>query len=176
MGEILSTIELMMQRTQGMSLSPEEKKALHMQGLKKKAKGFFIKLVEYPDNHDEILNALDNETQDDSEILKSLIWNDMVENMPAGKVLLKHIDIMEKLPHTSVKNRLLDKLRAEFNSAMKSRSKDLKNIANTERKRLAALGISGSAVVPNVSSDALLEHNLSGIIESYKQKLAIDLA
>jgi hypothetical protein len=175
LGEILSTIELMMQRTQGMSLSPEEKKNLHMEGLRKKAKGFFMKLVESPDNRDEIVTSLDDQTEGDSEILKALIWNDMVENMPGRKAILNHIDTMEKLPHARQKDELLRQLRSELNSGMKNLSKDLKIIANAERKKLAAFGISGSAVVPNVSTDSLFEHNMASVIDSYKYKLLNEL-
>jgi hypothetical protein len=176
LGEILSTIDLMMQRTKGMSLSPEEKKDLHLEELRKKAKGFQLRLVEHPASGDETIASIDKENEDDAHTIKSLIWNDMVNNMPHGHELRKHLDILAKLPMAKKKSQLLDELRANLNSATKNRSKDLKNIANAERKKLAAFGISGSAVVPKVSADAWLEDNMSAIIDSYKDKLLYNLA
>lgn len=175
MGEILSTIELIMQRTQGMSLSQEEKHSLHREELRKKAKGFFVKLIEHPDSIDDILRSVRNEPPGDSEILTAMIWNEMAVNIPGRKAILKHIDAMEKIPHEEQKGKLLGELKAELNATLKNLSKDMKSLVNGERKKLAAFGISGSAVIPNVSIDSLFETISSDIIVGYKDKLLTEL-
>ena len=171
MREIRSTIDLMMDRTRGMSLSPEEKKRLHMEELRKKAKGFEIKILANPDSSDEIIASINNEPEDDAGILKSLVWNSLVQNMPKGEGVLKHLEILDKLPQAKAKGKILDDLRAILKTSLKNRNKDLKNILNSERKKLAAFGISGSAVVPKLVTDSWINQNTSSKIEINKAKL-----
>ena len=171
MREIRSTIDLMMDRTRGMSLSPEEKKRLHMEELRKKAKGFEIKILANPDSSDEIIASINNEPEDDAGILKSLVWNSLVQNMPKGEGVLKHLEILDKLPQAKAKGKILDDLRAILKTSLKNRNKDLKNILNSERKKLAAFGISGSAVVPKLVTDSWINQNTSSKIALNKANL-----
>ncbi len=171
MSEIRSTIDLMMDRTRGMSLSPEEKKRLHMEELRKKAKGFEIKILANPDSSDEIIASINNEPEDDAGILKSLVWNSLVQNMPKGEGVLKHLEILDKLPQAKAKGKILDDLRAILKTSLKNRNKDLKNILNSERKKLAAFGISGSAVVPKLVTDSWINQNTSSKIALNKANL-----
>lgn len=175
MSEIRSTIDLMMDRTRGMSLSPEEKKRLHMEKLRKKAKGFEIKILGNPDSSDEIIASINNEPEDDAGILKSLVWNSLVQKMPKGEAVLKHLEILDKLPQAKAKGKILDDLRAILKTSLKNRNKDLKNILNSERKKLAAFGISGSAVVPKLVTDSWINKNTSSKIEINKAKLLDNL-
>ncbi|MEI7449335.1 MAG: hypothetical protein WCJ75_06895 [Desulfomonile sp.] len=171
MSEIRSTIDLMMDRTRGMSLSPEEKKRLHMEELRKKAKGFEIKILANPDSSDEIIASINNEPEDDAGILKSLVWNGLVQKMPKGEAVLKHLEILDKLPQAKAKGNILDDLRAILKTSLKNRNKDLKNILNSERKKLAAFGISGSAVVPKLVTDSWINQNTSSKIALNKANL-----
>ena len=54
MSEIRSTIDIMMERTRGMSLSEEEKESLRKEELGKRAKGFRIKLLDAASEADDI--------------------------------------------------------------------------------------------------------------------------
>ena len=65
MGEIRSTLDLIMDKTRGMSLSQEEKESLHTEELRKRANGFKIRLLDDPSRADEILATLDNEPESD---------------------------------------------------------------------------------------------------------------
>jgi hypothetical protein len=145
-----------MDKTRGMSLSQEEKESLHMEELRKRANGFKIRLLDDPSRADEILATLNNEPESDRRVLHSLLWNAMVESLAADEEILKCLHIMEMLPAGSANTAKLHELRASFKSWLKTRGADRKKVLARERKRLAAAGISGSAVVPKIpkSSDA----------------------
>jgi hypothetical protein len=150
LGEIRSTLDLIMDRTRGMSLSQEEKASLQAEELRKRAGGFRIRLLDDPSRADEILATLASESETDRQLLLSLIWNIMVEGLPADEGLLKYLPIMEKLPAGKINVGTLHELRASFKSWLKARGEERKKVIAREKKKLAAAGISGSAVVPKI--------------------------
>ncbi len=150
MGEIRSTIDLMMERTRGMTLSAEEQEHLRKERLGKIAKGYRMKLLELPEGADQILEAIENESPEDRELLRELIWAEMVENLPADADILKYLELMEKLPQAESKRLIIGELRGKFKSSLKHQVPDRKKIVLREKKKLAAAGISGSAVVPRI--------------------------
>lgn len=172
MSEIKSTIDLMMERTRGMSLSAEERADLRQEDLRKRARGLKLKLVQDPDRVEEILSPLSQEPAEDRRILESYLWELMIEDMPTDAKALKYLDLMEKLPGAQARTQALQRLRDAFREVTKSDVMDKKKILTRERKRLAALGISGSAVLPkipkgNVPSGEFLER-----IESLRRELS----
>ncbi|MGO9567167.1 MAG: hypothetical protein ACLP5H_06470 [Desulfomonilaceae bacterium] len=150
MGEIRSTLDLIMDKTRGMSLSQEERESLHLQELRKRANGFKIRLLNDPSRVDEILATLDNQLESDRQVLHSLLWNAMVETLPADEEILKCLHVMELLPAGKAKAATLHELRALFKSRLKARGEDRKKVLAREKKKLAAAGISGSAVIPKI--------------------------
>lgn len=171
MVEIRSTLDLIMDKTRGMSLSQEEKASLHMEGLRKRANGFKIRLLDDPSRADEILATLDNEPESDRRVLHSLLWNAMVESLPAHEELLKCLHIMEMLPAGQAKVATLHELRASFKSWLKTRGGDRKKVLARERKKLAAAGISGSAVVPKIPTGSSAEQGFEQELGKLKTAL-----
>ena len=174
MGEIPSTLDLIMDKTRGMSLSQKEKENLHMEELRKRANGFKIRLLDDPSRTDEILATLDNERDSDRRVLHSLLWNAMVESMPADEEILKCLHIMEMLPDGQAKVATLHELRASFKSWLRTRGADRKKVVARERKRLAAAGISGSAVVPKIPKGSNAEQGFELELEKLKKELMHD--
>jgi len=150
MGEIRSTLDLMMERTKGMTLSAEEQERLRRERLGKMARGYRMKLLEVPEGAEQILQAIEDEPPEDRELLRQLIWVEMVENLPADADILKYLELMEKLPQAESKHSIIAALRGTFKAGLKHQVPDRKKIVLREKKKLAALGISGSAVVPKL--------------------------
>ena len=171
LGEIRSTLDLIMDKTRGMSLSQEEKESLHLEELRKRANGFKIRLLDDPSRADEMLATLDNEPESDRRVLHSLLWNAMVESLPADEEILKCLHIMEMLPAGQAKVATLHELRASFKSWLKTRGADRKKVVARERKRLASAGISGSAVVPKIPKGSGAEQGFELELEKLKTEL-----
>jgi hypothetical protein len=171
LGEIRSTIDLMMERTRGMSLSAEEKKTLHRQDLAKRAGGFVMRLLDNPSGSDEILAPLRDESQEDRDLLESLIWNMLTERLSADHDLPKYLDVMGKLKQAETKDPLLKELRSAFHAALKHQSETRKKSATREKKKLAAFGISGSAVVPKLPREDEFGEDFAVVLNKFKEGL-----
>ncbi|MGB6063562.1 MAG: hypothetical protein WBG50_02070 [Desulfomonilaceae bacterium] len=174
MGEIRSTLDLIMDKTRGMSLSHEEKESLRAEELRKRANGFRIRLLDDPSRADEILSGLNNESENDRQLLHSLLWNAMVEAMPADEAVLQYLHVMEMLPAGTVKNEILHELRSSFKSWLKTRGTDRQKALTREKKKLAAAGISGNAVVPKIPKGSGVEHGFEQELERFKRQLLSD--
>jgi hypothetical protein len=171
MGEIRSTVELMMERTRGMTLSVEEQESLRKEKLGKIAKGYKMKLLQNPEGTDRILAALEQENPDDRELLEWLIWVQMVENLPTDVGILKHLDLMQILSPAKVKESAMTRLRAAFKIALKQHAPDRKKIILREKKKLAALGISGDAVVPKIPKNPEPDAEFMSVLEQCRKEL-----
>lgn len=153
MGEIRSTIDIMMERTRGMTLSSREREEFRRDEFVKRAKGIRLKLLEEAERFDDVLSALDSEPPDDRDFLQEVLWQIMIEMLPTtGEELLRSLAVMEKLPQGQSKGRILREIHSCFKNAVKRQAEDRKRVVAKEKKKLAALGISGSAVVPKIPS------------------------
>jgi len=160
-----------MERTKGMTLSERDKADLREQEFSRKARGFCIKLLDDPSRSHEILSALDQEPVEDRHQLLTLIWRHLVEDLPTDKQVFNHIDILEKLPQSTNLARDLKELRASLNAALKAGSAARHKALVRERKKLESLGISGTAVLPKLSSDAAADADFPAIVARFKGRL-----
>jgi hypothetical protein len=171
LGDIKSTIDLIMERTRGMKLSSDERAGLRKEEFGKRAKGFRMKLLGNPSSVDEVLTGLSEEPPEDRTLLETLIWRELVENLPVNQEILVHLDLMQKLPQAQDKSLPLGELRSLFKGGMKMTAEDRKKIVAREKKKLAALGISGSAVMPKIPKDVEASPEVVSAVSRLKTKL-----
>jgi len=171
LAEIRSTLDLMMERTQGMTLSSEERERLHREDLRKRAKGFKIKLLQNPSGTEEVLSQLNENAPEDRKLLEDFIWQEMVESLPLDREILQHLDLMEKLPQSEPKGPILREIRFCYKTLLKEQAGERHKILAREKKKLAAFGISGSAVVPKIPLQSPLHADFLSELEGLKQDL-----
>jgi len=171
MGEIRSTIDLMMERTQGMTLTAEEQENLRRERLGKMAKGYRIKLLEVPEGAEQILEAINGESPEDRELLRELIWVEMVENLPSDADILNYLELMENPPQAESKHAVISELRGTFKAGLKHQVPDRKKIVLREKKKLAAAGISGSAVVPKIPKNPEPDPEFLSVLQRRRREL-----
>lgn len=172
MGDIRSTIDIMMERTRGMVLSPEEKRKIQVEELGKKAKGVHLRAVQDPEQMESTLTSLSHDSPEDGDLFRSLLWNTFVEHIPSGHDVAAYLELMAKIPADSGLSQTLEELRAALKAAEKNRSRDMKTLLATARKKLADAGISGSAVVPRVDTS---KDTYDDILDKYKKLLMYQL-
>jgi len=171
LGEIRSTIDIMMERTRGMTLSEQEQRTLHREELQKRAKGFRMKLLADLANAEQILSALNDEPLEDRTLLEVLIWEELVRGLPVDKEILHHLDAMAFLPQAAKQGQPLADLRAAFKTGLKDAAEDRKKIVAREKKKLAAFGISGSAVIPRIPKESEAAADAQQLVEKYRGRL-----
>ena len=171
MGEIKSTLDLIMERTAGMTLSAEQRESLFREDLQKRAKGFRMKLLANPDSANEILSSLDRESPDERKSLEAFIWREFVDNLGVEKEFLKQIDLMQRLPHGEIKHHVLARLRSAFKAGIKTSAADRKKLIARQTKKLAAAGISGTAVVPKLPKEDTPDAEFLALLAECKKEL-----
>lgn len=171
MAEIRSTVDLMMERTKGMSLSSEEKDQLHREELAKRVKGFKLKLIENRSTVDDILESMNEDSDEDRRLLDSLLWEEIFNGLPDDRSMPRFLDLMEGLPTGKANPTVVKEMRSFFKDAAKGRSVDRKKLLTREKKRLAAAGISGTAVVPKMSKNLKANSDFLSKIEEFRHQL-----
>jgi hypothetical protein len=154
-----------------MSLSEEEKEALRKEDFRRKARGLRLRLMDNPTASDDILPALQLESEEDRKLLESFLWEELVREMPADAHVFQHLDLLEKMLQAEKSKAILREAREAFKNATKTRGKDRKKILLREKKKLASWGISGSAVVPKLPPDSEAGAELARMIGEYKDRL-----
>jgi hypothetical protein len=160
-----------MERTRGMKLSTDERDDLKKEEFGKRAKGYRLKLLGDPTKVDEMLSNLGEESPEDRKLLETLIWKEMVENLPANQEILAHLDLMQHLPQSRTKGHALGELRSLFKGGMKTSAEDRKKLVTREKKKLAAMGISGTAVIPKIPKDMEPSQELLSTVAKWQTQL-----
>jgi hypothetical protein len=171
LSEIRSTIDLIMERTKGMSLSNEERKSLHDEGLLKRAKGLKLKIIQNPANTDEIVSSSEFETEADRKQAEEHLWGMMLDDIPTTEKAFKYIDLLGKLPAGKRHAQVLATMKTDFRRVLKESVTEKKKFLTKEKKKLASIGISGSAVMPRIPKDFDLGYLFAQLIDKYKAKL-----
>jgi hypothetical protein len=169
--EIKSTIDLIMERTRGMTLSPEEKEQYRREDFRKKAKGSSVRLLENQTAADDVLTAIGSEAPEDQRLLYSLLWEEIVRAMPNDDTAVKNLDILDELPQARTGAELLKRVRDFLNDKVKNQSKDRKGILLREKKKLESFGISGSAVVPKIPTGLGGDSDVASAMDGFKKEL-----
>ncbi len=130
--EIPSTIDLIMAKTKGMSMSPEERESLHREEMLKKAKGYKLKLVDNPATAEDTLSSLNQEKPEDKLLIQRFLWTILVEELPTNEDILKYLDIMEAIEPD--KSSILKEVRSAFKSGVKDRISDKKRSSRKKKR------------------------------------------
>ncbi len=171
MSDIKSTIDLIMERTRGLTLSDKEREDLHAEELLKKAKGLKLKITDNPDGAAEILELSDLLSQEDKDFVKGKLWEQLLQDIPQDESVFNYLRMLEKIPLAQPRLPIIDQMRHELRNVTKDSAADKKKILNREKKKLADSGISGSAVVPKLPKDVVLSDEFVGVVEKYRVEL-----
>jgi hypothetical protein len=171
LSEIPSTIDLIMQRTKGMSLSKQERDDLNREELRKRAKGLKLKLTEDSSRATEILSSLKDESSENQKILVSFLWEFMLDELAQNEEFSKYMDLLEKLPGAQDKIQILNRLRSAHKSQVKDQQENKKKIVAQEKKKLAAWGISGSAAIPKLPKTAAEDDSFHQLLDTCRKEL-----
>ena len=164
MGEIKSTLDLVMERTRNLSMTPEEKARQRKADFEKRLQGLLNKY------EDQVL-SVDNLLVRITELQKELKINDPQEVIKTVLARInpdqdsKHwLDLVERL-----EQKIVEPLKTIL-SEYRQQKNDL--LAAMQHESLAQLseghGISGSAVVPNPYRNRQFMENLAGIQEKIR--------
>ena len=179
MGEIKSTLDLVMEKTRGLTMSAEEKKRLKEEQAAQRAKGLFLKYREGFLPLGELRREVEQDP--DADEIKKQVSMLMIESLEPT--------MAETAPLNDMKTWLGPKSSEALDKASRAleefRSKTAALYAETEdriRSECEKAGISGSAVKPKVSENGQwrrLQHELVSetgrTLETIKERLKSSL-
>ncbi len=164
MAEIKSTLDLIMEKTKGLTLSPEEKEEIRREEWVKKAKGWIQKFLDGWIDMDKVKSEL------------------LSQEAPSGWKKILQAEIIGPLdPEGENEKRfqliteLLEMPREPFMKILKAFNQKVEQekarLTEQSLKRLSVQGISGSAILPNLNRDPAWIQLLDQEKKAVKEKI-----
>ena len=148
MGEIKSTLEIIMEKTKGMTMSEEEEKDFKLREIRGKVGGLIQKFIDGVIDLERYKTELASLGKGQQEMIPQAVMDESIARIRPGgdnSSFLKLFEATDGIDAAQVRalladyKKMLENKRAEVEKDMV--------------KRLHAKGISGSAVIPNPDSD-----------------------
>jgi len=170
MGEIKSTLDLVMEKTRHLTLSPEEKEQQKFDEARKKIKGLIQKYLDSVLNIEKFAKELVGMQETYGSTVNDLIRDELLGGLHVGRdnklrlTLLSEICVIDTTGLLSI----FDGYNSEIQSATQERVQTLKELLAQKRS------ISGSAVVPNVEMDKVWQTEVVAIHTKFDQLLNLE--
>ncbi len=162
MGEIKSTLDIIMEKTKGLSLSAEEKEALKREEMTKKIRGWVRRFLDDKATLEDVRRELKEILKD--KIAGSLLRAELVAYLHPEGDNGKVFRMMRELLNLRTEP-LEEKIDAFLKGLIVMRVARLKD----RGEKLARSGISGSAVLPNVAGDPEWESFYKKSLEEFRE-------
>lgn len=172
MGEIKSTLDLVMEKTRHMTMSREERDAQKFEEIHKQLNGLIQKYTDGLLRKEQFLKEFERldliETRSNERMLRKEILERIELESETGSLLR----LLDFGCGVDIKN--LDTILSEFttqrDAVRDDRGSELQEVLRKE------IGVSGSAVVPNMETDAYLEEKLGGFEDDFRKRLDAEKA
>jgi len=168
MGEIKSTLDIIMEKTKDLTLTEEEKKEFKQKDMAGKIRGVTQKFIDGILDLNRLKMEIAALEQDNQDMVTRLVIDELLPRIRPEEdnaLLLQILDTREGIDTTPLKELLADfekRLATERAVQEKGLVKNLKN-----------KGISGSAVIPNINADPDWIHSLSEMREEFEERLRL---
>ncbi|MBW1996835.1 MAG: hypothetical protein JRJ29_02595 [Deltaproteobacteria bacterium] len=149
MGEIKSTLEIIMEKTRGLTMSQEDKEAYKVQEASRKIKGLVQKYVDGAIDLEAVKIEVAALEKDSVSRAKRMVLDEIMSRIDMEKDSEPLLGLLEEAAGLDIRpvrevleenRRSLEAERASFEEAM--------------LERLKEKGISGTAVIPNINADS----------------------
>ncbi len=169
MAEIKSTLDLVMERTRGLSLSDREKKEMKDKELADKVRALFERFINEYMGIKWLETEINNLGETGRRIrgaVKLEILDRLAANGRTPEVVEKLLSALESL--TGAPPDVYRGIIADHEKYLSHRKLDFSGRINAD---LAREGISGSAVLPNIAADPVWKAELEKISQEFRQKM-----
>lgn len=167
MGEIKSTLEIIMEKTKDLTLSESEKEALQRKELANEAKGLVQKFLDGLMNTRTLQAAMESH-KEDLALLTALLRKEAMERVAPEGNNDKAYEVLEEvlgLDATPVQRAL-----AAFHKKVKDASAERQERL---RNNLESLEITGPAVLPNLANDPTWSTFYEGSKRAFKEQVRL---
>ena len=166
MGEIRSTLDIIMEKTRGLTMTEEEKRELKRRELSGKARGLIQKYVDGIIDLDRVKVEMGAAGKGDEDIFRRAMIEETMDLITPGQdneAILKILENTAGIDTQSIRGIL-----AAFHDRMDEEKNTRENTLRTE---LNEKGIWGSAVIPNIEADPEWRHYVADKKKEFLKKL-----
>ena len=166
MAEIKSTLDLIMEKTQNMILTEDEKEEIRRKELNGKIKGW---IQQYQDNIvslDSIRSEIQKEEKDRQVELKKTLKKETIQRIEPDEDNTKSLQLLEEILEIN-KDSIINII-SQFQAILDT---EKINKINKMKTRLNEKEISGAAVVPNLDSDKEWNSYYLTLKKEFKEKI-----
>jgi len=166
MAEIKSTLEIIMEKTKGLTMTDEEKREFKRKEMAGKVKGLFQKFLDNNIDLDRFKIEAAAVGEGHEDMFRRVSMQETIERLePEGdnKPILEILEIT-----TGIDTGPIRKILTDFECKLeKERAAHERGL----RKRLKKKGISGSAVIPNLEADSKWHDHVSKQKEKFRKEV-----
>ena len=166
MGEIKSTLDIIMEKTKGLTMTEEEKEAFRKKETEGKVRGLFQKFLDGFIDAERLKDEIGSLGEERYAVAREALIRECMGRMEPGAdntILLDALENAAGLDIAPIRKIILD-----YNQDLEQQKMDRKQVM---QKNLKGLGISGSAVIPNIHADQEWIRHLSEMNKGFREKV-----
>jgi len=166
MAEIKSTLDIIMEKTKDLTMTEGEKEAIRKTEIEGKVRGLLQKFIDGVIRPDGIRKEIASLGPEQQLMVNEALTKECLGRMEPGGGNEKFLEILEYVTHADT-----EPLRQILSEFQEKKGKERRVREGVIRERLHQAGISGTAVVPNISGDSEWVRYLSEIRGKLKEEL-----
>jgi hypothetical protein len=166
MGEIRSTLDIIMEKTKGLTMTEEEKRELKRRELAGKARGLIQKYVDGIIELDRAEVEVAAAGEGEKDMFRRAMIEESMDWIAPGQDNEAVLRVLDNT--TGIDIQPIRKILADFKDRMDEKRNMRENVLRT---KLREKGISGSAVIPNIEADPEWKHYVADIREEFLKNL-----
>jgi len=166
MGEIRSTMDIIMEKTNGLTMTDEEKAELKQRELTGRIKGLIQKFFDNSINLDRLRTESAVLREEQQEMFDQIIKEEAIKKIELEGNNEPVFTVLENT--TGIDAVPIHKILGDFEQRLEN---ERKVHERTLRDRLKEKGISGSAVLPNIKADPEWNDFVSNLKQEFREKV-----
>ena len=166
MGEIKSTLDIIMEKTKGLTMTEEEKEAFRKKETEGKVRGLLQRFLDGFIDAERLKDGIGSLGEKRSAVAREALLRECMGRMEPGAdntILLDALENAAGLDIAPIRKIILD-----YNQDLEQQKMDRKQVL---QKNLKGLGISGTAVIPNIHADQEWIRHLSEMNKGFREKV-----
>ena len=166
MGEIKSTLDIIMEKTKGMTMSDEEKREMKKKEVSDRIRGLTQKFLDGIITYENLKEEIRPEDEDEKEMTLKAVTDILFPWLIPGEDNSTALRVMEIFDEIDVKS--IEKIIVESEQEIENERGKFKNDLG---KKIKEKGISGTAVITNLNADKEWVQKVEDIKKEFSEKL-----
>ena len=166
MGEIRSTMDIIMEKAKGLTMTDEEKEAFRKKETEGKVRGLFQRFLDGFIDAERLKDEIGSLGEKRYAVAREALIRECMGRMEPGADNTIFLDALENAAGLDIAP--IRKIILDYNQDLEQQKMDRKQVL---RENLEGLGISGTAVIPNIHADQEWIRHLSEMNKGFQEKL-----